>query len=148
MSVSIRRTEDFELVHSLERQVFGEYADQPIPNSKLITTAWWVAKVNGKAAGFAGARIIPDEPSLIYFIRVGVLDKFRGKGIHRRFNRARLAYARRNNCEQAITYTLSHNCTSSNNLMRAGFKMYHPEYEWVGDGPEILYWIKSLSISD
>lgn len=144
MSVTIRRTEDFELVHELERKVFGAYADQPIPKDKIATTAWWVARVDGKEAGFAGARIIPEEPSLLYFIRVGVLPKYRGKGIHRKFNSIRLKYGRKNKCTHAITYTLSHNNASSNNLMRAGFKMYSPDYAWVGDGPEILYWINSF----
>lgn len=143
-SVTVRRTTDLELIQSLEREVFEAYGDEPLAGKNLRDTAWWIAWVDGKPAGFGGVRILTNEKDTAFMVRVGVLPKYRRRGLHKRFNRVRKSYAKRAGCKYVVTYTLSHNITSSNNLIKAGFKLYRPASSWAGAGPETVYWILKL----
>ena len=86
--------------------------------------------------GWATARHVDD---LLIFNGAEVMPEYRGNGWHRRLIRARLCYARHHGLT-SITYTAHDNWKSINNLVRAGFLSYIPEYRWAGK--DFIYWQK------
>lgn len=134
--IRIRRTDDLELVEQLDLECFP--ADEPYaPDGRL----WWAAWDRGEPVAFAGLRLLPAERAA-YLCRAGVLERWRGHGLHRRLIRVRLAEARRTRCRSVVSYTSTRNHASANNLIRAGFKMYDPETAWAGY--DVLYWRREL----
>jgi GNAT superfamily N-acetyltransferase len=76
-----------------------------------------------------------------YLIRAGVLRKHRGQGLQRRFVRVREARARKNGWTSMVTDTTGAT-TSSNNLIRCGYRIFVPKRPWFA--PETIYWSKQL----
>lgn len=112
--------------------------------------AWWVAVEDSKVVGFAGARIWRwMGESALYLHRCGVSKSARGQGLQRRFIRARLAFGKREELDEAWTYTSYANTRSSNNLIRCGFELWIPSH-WGGRDPlrlddnAFLYWKRPL----
>ena len=68
--------------------------------------------------------------------------KYRGKGLQKRLIDVRTRAAKRHFCYTVITYTTPDNYASANNLIRRGFKMYDPEYQYGGS--TMLYFIKDV----
>jgi N-acetylglutamate synthase-like GNAT family acetyltransferase len=107
----------------------------------LDNTLWWIALVDEtQVVGFGGLRVL--EHDVGYLCRAGVADSLRGQGIHDALIRARLAYAKMIGLQQVITYTLTDNPFSANNLADEGFRLYLPEYPWAGRSA--LYWARGL----
>lgn len=120
-------------IPEIDRIVFGPTGDDPIDPEELQRSAWWVA---GDGLAFAGARML--DNGALYLTRAGVIPSARGQGLQLRLIRARLAWGRRRGARVAITYTAVDNIASANNMIRAGFELYEPEYPWAGR--EMLYW--------
>lgn len=102
-------------------------------------TFWWYVidtEDNDKIIGYAGMRYLDDE-RFGYFSRAGILERHRGKGLHKRLIVERIKMARRLNGEGVITYVAPHNNASMNALISRGFRLYTPQRAWAG--PEFLY---------
>lgn len=131
MSISIRRTQDFESVVNLNSEIFpGELLDV-----SASVYAWiGIDSKAGKQVGFCTATNLGYR--VLFLSRCGVRRDYRGLSLQRRFINVRLNFAIQNNYRRVITYVHRTNGASLNNLLRCGFKIYEPE-EW--NGPEFIY---------
>ncbi len=102
---------------------------------------WWVVKDNGFLAAYA-ALSINEEYGYAFLARVGVHQNYRGRGLQKRFIKAREKFALDQGINRVITYTAPHNVSSNNSLITSGYKTYNPGVEYVGEG--WIYWIKPL----
>lgn len=136
-NIKVRHCSDLSIVSELDRKIFTR-DDTKI---KLENTEWWVAWFNEKPVGFAGLRPLPSEPHT-YFTRAGVIREARGNRIHGKLIRARLAWSKRHGYEGAMTYTVPGNVASANNLIRLGFELFEPEWEWIDS--KVWYFFKDL----
>jgi len=75
------------------------------------------------------------------FYRVGVLKKHHGNGLQLRLMRALESRARHNGWSCIVSDTTD-NLASANNFIRAGYRLYQPQYPWAW--PNTLYWRKSI----
>lgn len=119
--------------------------DEPVETD---TGFWWLvwkgwgtgAFKPPEAVAYAGLK---DQGwGLAYLCRAGVMPGHRGQGLQRKLIQARVRYARQLGLRTAITDTTASNLASANNLIRCGFVLYRPEYQWAG--PEALYWWLTL----
>lgn len=101
---------------------------------------WWIAvDAGGHACAYAGMTHLYSDR--VFMSRCGVLPAHRGRGLQRRLLQARESYARRAGFTRALTYTLVASVPSSNNLIRAGYRLYVPEQP-IENG---LHWFKGLT---
>ena len=136
---SIRRAKprDIKTLAHLNNRIFPE--DHAIDFSVGV---WWVVEDWAmRPAGFCGLTEYR-RAGYVFLKRAGILYSHRGNRLHRRLISVRLRYAKQHGFGQSITYTLLDNTWSSNNLIRAGFKLYLPPERWVGD--QVLYWVRWL----
>ena len=136
MEYRIRRTRDYHTLIVLNKKIFGEGFE--VDFAKHI--CWVVKDENNTPVGFCSYKKTTDD--IVFLSRAGVLPEARGAGLQVRMIRTRLKHARTEGYNCAITYTVRDNPASFTSLQRCGFKLYIPEYEWVG--PEQLYWIHYL----
>lgn len=123
----------------MDLELFGEDQSMDVQPAD----AYWLVWDKQDTVAFAGARVVGSGGDAVcYFHRAGVLRRARGVGLQRKLIRARLAWAKKANCVEAVTYTDPLNVVSSNNLIATGFRLYRPEYRWVGDS--FLYWWRGL----
>ena len=136
----LSRTEDLDEIQRLNMLLVGNRLTDP----QLHQSAWWLATgEDGDSAGFCGVKA-DTEGQWVYLIRAGVCEGYRGRGLQRRMIQVRLNWARR--CTRAaiaITDTIPENTASNNNLIRCGFRLYTPDYPWVGE-EGVLYWQRAL----
>jgi GNAT superfamily N-acetyltransferase len=104
-----------------------------------VGSLWWVITSEGKDVAFAGIK--PLKEGYGFLCRAGVLKSHQGQGLHRRLLRVRLRAAKRLGMKGVITYTVSTNPKSMNNLIKAGLTLYNPAYRYAGD---VLYWRKDF----
>jgi GNAT superfamily N-acetyltransferase len=138
MKITIRpaRTADeLTAVADFDRKLFPGDTPVTVPGS-----LWWLAWARSTPVAFAGLRPCrsPENAGTGFMCRVGVLPKYRGRGLQRRLIHTRLAAARRLGITHVVTYTLPSNPASGNSLKRAGFRLYWPDYQWAG--PRAIYW--------
>ncbi len=102
---------------------------------------WWMAYRDGMPVAFAG--IVPSTyvENAGYFCRVGVLNEHLGRSLQVRLMRAVEARARSIGWSCIVSDTTD-NLPSANNFIRAGYRLYQPEYPWAW--PKTLYWRKLL----
>lgn len=100
---------------------------------------WWVVKDEEEIVAYCGA-IYTDN--ICIFNRAWVHPDYRGLGLQSKMIKVRLKEAKRQNYYKAITYTLTTNVYSANNLIVNGFKLYKPQFSWAGK--EQLYFFKDL----
>jgi len=91
---------------------------------------------------FAGMKPYPDHGTG-YLCRVGVLPKFRGRGLQRLLIQKRIQYARKIEMYRVISYTTRATLQSANNLIDCGFRLYKPDF--VQDETDWLYFDKWLN---
>ena len=138
MNVRVRRHDnDKPLIEYLDSRLFSD--EERVDN--VETSAWWVGWDEDRPGAYAGARLVPGT-KFVFMSRAGVLPEARGGGLQKRLLRLRLRWAKAQGATAAITYTHPHNVISANNLITCGFRMYTPEWAWVGK--EFLYWRKEL----
>lgn len=127
-----------DLLRRLHDECFGDSAPQ-------IDTSYghhWVAYSGADPVGFACLVKSTLADDVGYLKRTGVKPEARGKGLQRKFIAVREAQARRNGWSQMITDTAFFNVQSSNNLIRAGYRLFEPGWRWgLQTG---LYWLKDL----
>lgn len=89
---------------------------------------WWVARVNGRAVGYAAC--VVRGKGRVEFTRAGVLPQFRGLGLHAALLRRRISWCRRNGHRSLYTYTSRANERSASNLRASGFAA-RTRGEWI-----------------
>lgn len=122
----IRRVEDDALCQAMHTLLFphDDWED---------ADAYWVAfDERGGPAAFASARRLATEDG-VFFTRAGVMPYARGAGLQRRLTHARLRWCREIGAQYALTYVLYDNHPSLMNLLRCGFRLYHPAHRWAGN---------------
>jgi GNAT superfamily N-acetyltransferase len=96
---------------------------------------WWVIKGdNDVINAYCGCLY---SEGVCIFNRAWVRKQYRGLGIQKKLIKIRLKAARG---FKVITYTTPCNIPSANNLIKAGFILYNPEYKYAGSG--MLYFRK------
>lgn len=138
MSYKIREVKSFKHITPLNDRIFPGEPYDPHPNGYY----WLVFKEN-RPVGFAGLHILTrtKEYETVFFSRAGVLKAHRGHGLGQRLLRVRLNLAKKLEMRTVITYTID-NIPSANNLIKAGFRLYEPNYYYAGE--EATYWKKEL----
>jgi GNAT superfamily N-acetyltransferase len=130
--------EDFaEILADLHRLTFFDGA--PIP--EFDQGYWWFAYCGVEPIGFAGVIPSTHAHNAGYFCRVGVLRSHCGRGLQLRLMRAMESQARRNGW-RAIVSDTTENVASANNFIRAGYRLYLPQFPWAW--PHTLYWRKFI----
>jgi hypothetical protein len=102
---------------------------------------WWLAFHETMPVAFAG--VVPSTRAYNagYFCRVGVLKKHCGNALQLRLMRALESRARHNGWCCIVSDTTD-NLASANNFIRAGYRLYQPQYPWAW--PNTLYWRKCI----
>ena len=112
-----------------------------LPHDKIYPIAqgyWYVAYTqNGEAAGFAGVVSSSRWSDTMYLCRAGVVRAHRGRGLQKRFIKARVRKAKTLGMNWVITDT-NENPASANSLIAMGFKMFEPSKPW--GLKTALYW--------
>jgi hypothetical protein len=126
-----------EMLVDLHRLTF--FGGAPIP--EFEHGHWWIASKGAVPVAFAGVVPSTHAANAGYFCRVGVLMKHWGYGLQLRLMRALEARARQIGWCWIISDTTD-NLASANNFIRAGYRLYSPQYPWAW--PNTLYWRKSI----
>ena len=94
----------------------------------------WVLRDNKRPIGYAAMRgcVAPANKGLAFFMRAGVLEEYRGRGLHKKLIKVRLRKAKQEGFDQVVTYVADWNCASSNSLVSCGFKLYRPQDLYAG----------------
>lgn len=134
MKYQLRKTEDLAKISALDLVCFPE--DIPYRPAGSI---WWLITHEDKDVAYAGLK--PLAEGYGFLCRVGVLKAYQGQGLHRRLIQVRIRAAKKLGLKGVITYTVSHNPKSMNNLIKSGLRLYNPAYRYAGD---VLYWRKDF----
>ena len=102
---------------------------------------WWLAFRGAMPVGFAGLTPSTRAANAGYFCRVGVMSSHCGHNLQLRFMRAMEAQVRRNGWSAVVSDTTD-NLVSTNNFIRAGYRLYRPKDPWAW--PHTLYWRKFI----
>lgn len=106
---------------------------------------WWLVYLNSDPVAYGGLR--PGRsPGYAYLCRAGVMRDHRGNRLQPRLLRVREKRARAEGFTHLVTDTASFNVNSSNNLIKAGYRLYRPDAPWSFETS--LYWRKPLVRSD
>jgi len=131
--VDTRQPEVVQLLTLLQKACLP--ADKIYPITKGY---WYVAYTqDGEAAGFAG--IVPSArwSDTMYLCRAGVVLAHRGRGLQKKFIKARVRKAKALGMNWVISDT-HQNPASANSLIATGFKMFDPSQPW--GFKTALYW--------
>ena len=101
---------------------------------------WWLAYDDDQIVGFAGLDIIAKQQG--FLCRCGVIEEYRGFGIHHKLIKAREKYAKYIGLNELVTYVHDENLTSANNLITHKYKLCKP---WYNYGDDMLYFDKLIS---
>jgi GNAT superfamily N-acetyltransferase len=102
---------------------------------------WWLAFKGKQPVAYAGLCWSPHMQGYGYLCRAGVHPEHRGHGLQGRLLRARENRAKQLDMLGLVTDTTG-NVPSSNNLIKAGFKMFTPGTMWAFGTSN--YWKKEL----
>jgi len=120
----IKKTDKVDQIRELHARIFPQDDKDILDTDEL----WQIADDNNELVGFCSARVLDKE--IIYFNWAGLLEKAWGQGLHKRMIKARVRWAKKNGFKYAITYTIIENIQSSKNLLKTGFELYIPDFEW------------------
>lgn len=106
---------------------------------------WWylrdLQRPGAPKVGFGGVCVY-DNGETGFLCRSGVLPQYRGQGLQRRLIQVRERWMRKRGIDTSISYTLTSNLQSNNNLIRSGYRLYRPNWEFKEE--HWLYWYKEL----
>lgn len=134
----IRQTHDLDTLCKLDRRIFS--GDSPFKPKDYGT--YWLAYSGKKPIGFCALHPLPSEPNRAFLARAGVLDRYQGNGLQRRFLRVREQFARKEGYKVLVTYTIMSNFSSTANLIKSNYRLYEPQMEWADE--DCLYFMKEL----
>ena len=103
---------------------------------------WWLACCDAVPVAFAGLVLSTHACNAGYICRVGVLKKHCGHALQLRLMRAMESRARHNGWICVVSDTTD-NPASANNFIRAGYRLYLPQYPWAYSNT--LYWRKPIA---
>lgn len=124
------------VLRALDRRIFRSDAEP-----EWAGRSWWVVRIGERAVAFCGMRI---DGATAYLSRAGVHPRHRGVGLHSMMISARVCAARVAGCREVLTYTMSHNAPSANNLAKAGFRVFRPDAPWFESDSDVIYWRLAL----
>jgi GNAT superfamily N-acetyltransferase len=130
-----------DTLDDLHRFTFLETA--PVP--EFDVGHWWLAFCGEAPVAFAGLVPSTRARNAGYFCRVGVLQGHWGNSLQIRLMRALEARARINGWSSIVSDTTD-NIASANNFIRAGYRLYRPDFPW--GWPNTLYWRKLIGSGD
>ena len=134
MKYKLEKTEDIAKVKALHTLIMpGDHFD-------LSGQLWVCHDELGTPVAFCSARVC--EPLTVFLSRAGVLPIATGNRLQQRMIRARVQWARDEAAEVVITYCTYDNHASLVNLLKCGFKLYHPSWKW--GGTDVHYFTKQL----
>jgi RimJ/RimL family protein N-acetyltransferase len=110
------------------------------PIEDMADRFWFLAKIGERVVGYCGFTL--KNPTTAEIYRTGVLPEFQNLGIKRKMVRAMERHAKKLGCAEMRSYCDHENVPSANSLIRSGYRLYSPEFIYVG-GPW-LYWKKHL----
>jgi hypothetical protein len=126
-----------DTLFDLHRLTF--FGGAPVP--EFDQGHWWLAYRDSLPVAFAGVVPSTHASNAGYFCRVGVLRKHCGNALQLRLMRAMELRAWHNGWSSIVSDTTD-NLASANNFIRAGYRLYQPQYPWAW--PNTLYWRKSI----
>lgn len=132
---SIRKTYDFFSIVALNQEIFpGDLLDVS------TNVHGWIVRCGDdrKPIGFCTCTDIGHR--ILFLSRAGLLPNYFGYGLHKRLINIRLRYAKVNGFKTVITYVKKDNYASFANLIKCGFLIYTPEYDYAGK--DFIYLIK------
>jgi GNAT superfamily N-acetyltransferase len=132
-----RDEENTDMLSDLHRLTF--FSGAPIPDFECGD--WWLTYQDGISVAFAGMVPSTHVRKAGYISRVGVLSQNRGHGLQLRLMRVMESWARRCGWSSIVSDT-TENLASANNFIRAGFRLYEPQFPWAW--PNTLYWRKII----
>ena len=136
MKIRFKKLKDNEKMELLD-----ELHAQSFPGEKRDFTnddGWVVLGNRDEVIGFCSVRVI--DKSEAFLSRSGSFKP--GLGIQRSTIRHRLKWIKRRGIRYAVTYAHPANYRSVANLIRSGFHLYSPAWQYAGKG--YLYFIKDL----
>ena len=136
--MKIRKSYDKKIAIELHEKTFSEDYFDDNPTNEY----WLVHNEDNRPVGFCMLRLLNLDEDSVFLSRAGLLEEARGKGLHTRMIRVRLAWAKKNGFKSALTYTSQDNATSYHNLQKCGFRLYWPDSLYAGQN--FLYWMRSL----
>lgn len=116
---------------------FGNSAPAPETDQDY----WWIAYQDKEPCAFAQLVPAANTPLTGYLKRSGVLYEHRGNNLQVRLLRVRERLALKEGWTTVVTDTTD-NIPSANSLIKAGYRLYQPEWPWAFD--HSLYWRKRL----
>lgn len=125
MNIKIKRIHDLAEIVNLNQFIF--------PQDLLDVSAnvyGWISYDSGKPNGFCTCTDI--GYGILFLSRAGLLPDYRGGGIHKRFITVRKRFGVTHGYNTMITYVRRDNYSSLANLIKYGFEMYEPEYDYAG----------------
>lgn len=126
-----------DTLKDLHEQTFLDHAKAP----DFSQGHWWLGYFEREPIAFAGVILATHALNAGYFSRVGVIQKHCGNSLQLRFMRAIERRSKYNGWCQIVSDTTD-NLASANNFIKAGYRLYSPEYPWAF--PATLYWRKAL----
>jgi len=138
MKYSIRASNDLDVVHAIHEKCFP--LDDMYRSKKYDSIYWLVTNANRRKVGFAQLTVY--DRSIVFMSRSGLLECARGVGLHYRLIKVRENWARKRGYRTMITYTMKDNLKSFCSLIRYGYEIYTPEYQYAGK--DIYYFRKEL----
>jgi GNAT superfamily N-acetyltransferase len=102
---------------------------------------WWIAYHRDTPVGFAALAPSLQTPNAVYLGRCGIVRAARGHNLQQRLIKVRLAWAKRQGYEWAVSDTTD-NVPSANNLIACGFKTYEPAVRY--SFARAVYWKRKL----
>ena len=119
---------NIQRLNVMQEIVFGEIYVSPDASNDF----WWIAFDREGIAGFCCVTVYDhDDGSKTAFLSLaGVLHQSRGQGLQRKMVKKREALAKEHGCYRIISYCSRDNIISANNLIKAGYLLYTPEYDW------------------
>lgn len=119
---------NIQRLNILQELVFGEVYISPFAENEF----WWLAFDDEGLAGFSCLTIYDhdDNTKSAFTSLSGVIHRARGQGIQKRMLKRREKFASQRGCYRLISYTSRCNIISANNLIKAGYLLYTPEYDW------------------
>lgn len=113
-----------KVLDTLDKEIFY---DSPIFDKK--GSWWWIVYDDDKPVAFAGLTPYPVNKTM-FLSRCGVVKQYRGLGLQKKLIKKREKVAKEREYKRIITYTSYDNIQSANNLIKMGYRLYTPKFEW------------------
>jgi len=124
MTWKIRQTKNVEICQSLHRKAF------PSDDWDSSDVYWLVTNEQDKPVGYCGLNVI--QKKFVFFNRAAVMYSEKGNGLQRRLIKVRERWTRESGYKTAITYVRYDNHPSLVNLIKCGWILYFPQWEYAG----------------